>query len=53
MEDDKALDILSADLTVNLSPGNGNAIIFNLGTAVYTRSVPDLIAAIEASRGAP
>src|SRR6185437_8186232 len=55
--------ILLADPTVNLSSGNGSAMMFgekaltgtiiDLGTAVYTRSVPDLIAAIEASKGAP
>ena len=54
---------LFADPTVNLSSGNGSAIIFgeadlvtrifDLGTVVYTRSVPDLKAAIEASIGAP
>ena len=54
---------LFADPIVNLSSGNGNAIIFgeadlvtrifDLGTVVYTRSVPHLKAAIEASIGAP
>src|SRR5690242_15777355 len=55
--------ILLADPTVNLPSGKGNAIIFaeadltgtifDRGIAVYTRSVPDLRAAIEASKGAP
>jgi hypothetical protein len=49
--------------TVNLSSGRGRAIIFgekdlvatilDRGTAVYTRSVPDLSAASEVRRGAP
>jgi hypothetical protein len=29
------------------------AMIFDLGTAIYRRSTPDLRAAIEVSRGAP
>ena len=54
---------LLADPIVNLSSGRGNAMIFgekdlratifDLGTAVYRRSTPDLRAAIEVSRGAP
>lgn len=48
---------------VNLSSGSGSTIafgdsarvdkIFDLGTAVYTRSVPHRIAAVDASIGAP
>jgi hypothetical protein len=48
---------------VSLSSDIGNTIafgdmalvdkVFDLGTAVYTRSVPDLMAASEASIGAP
>ena len=54
---------LFADPIVNLSSGNGSAIMFgeedltdttlDLGTAVYTMSVPALRAAIDASKGAP
>src|ERR671933_175708 len=54
---------LLTDPAVSLSSGIGKAIIFgekhltatriDLGIAVYTRSVPDLRAAIEASIGAP
>jgi len=54
---------LLADPMVNLSSGRGNAMIFgekdltatifDLGTAVYRRSIPDLRAAIEVSKGAP
>ncbi len=54
---------LFAEPTVNLSSGSGSAImagendltavIIERGTAVYTKSVPDLSAAIEVRTGAP